>query len=175
MEVVQTGISDLVLIKPKVFGDKRGFFYEMFQENRYRDAGIDVNFVQDNLSSSSKNVLRGLHYQTQNPQDKLVSVLVGEVFDVAVDIRPGSPTYGQWFGAILSDENHHQLFVPKGFAHGFYVLSDTAIFHYKCSDYYTPAHEAGIIWNDATLNIDWPLQGEPIVSEKDMKFSGLKK
>ncbi|MFI4957032.1 MAG: dTDP-4-dehydrorhamnose 3,5-epimerase [Gammaproteobacteria bacterium] len=173
MDVVQTGLNGLLLIKPKVFGDKRGFFYEMFQEERYRAAGVDVHFVQDNVSSSAKNVLRGLHFQTRNPQDKLVSVLVGEVFDVAVDIRPESATFGKWFGAILSEENHHQLFVPKGFAHGFCVLSDTAIFHYKCSDYYSPANESGIIWNDPALGIEWPLQGEPIVSEKDTRYLPL--
>lgn len=170
MDVVETGISGLLLIKPKVFGDKRGFFYEMFQAQRYRDAGINVNFVQDNVSSSAKNVLRGLHFQTRNPQDKLVSVLVGEVFDVAVDMRPDSATFGQWYGAILNDENHHQLFVPKGFAHGFYVLSDTAIFHYKCSDYYSPSNEAGVMWNDPTINITWPLLDDPLIAEKDARY-----
>lgn len=173
MEVVETGLAGLLLLKPKVFGDKRGFFFEMFQAERYRAAGVAVDFVQDNVSSSGKNVLRGLHYQTQHVQDKLVSVLEGEVFDVVVDIRPGSKTYGQWYGAVLNDENHHQLFIPKGFAHGFYVMSDRALFHYKCSDYYRPEFEAGIRWNDPGIGIEWPLVGEPVVSEKDEKFGVL--
>jgi len=173
LEVVQTGISDLILIKPKVYKDPRGFFLETFQKKRYHSAGIFVDFVQDNLSASTKGVLRGLHFQTQNAQDKLVSVVLGEVYDVAVDLRRNSPTFKKWFGCILSDINHHQFFVPKGFAHGFYVLSEKAIFQYKCSDYYYPKYESGIMWNDPTLSITWPLNAEPILSDKDQSYIGV--
>ncbi len=169
MEIIDTGLKDCFLIKPKVFKDARGFFVETYQEKRYKDFGININFVQDNLSASSKNVLRGLHFQTEHAQDKLVSVVYGEVFDVAVDLRKGSPTFKKWFGSTLNDKNHHQLFIPKGFAHGFYVLSSTAIFSYKCSDYYNPTYEAGLSWNDEEIGIEWPIKEKPILSEKDLK------
>ena len=170
MEVISLEIPDVKLIKPRVFPDDRGFFMQTYHEKQYREAGIDVRFVQDNRSRSTQGVLRGLHYQLKNPQDKLVSVIRGEVFDVAVDIRRGSPTFGKWVGAVLSEENHHQLFVPKGFAHGFCVLSDEVDFIYKCSNFYTPGDEYGIIWNDSNLGIEWPVVVEPIISDKD---SGL--
>jgi len=166
MEVVATAIPDVLLIKPKVFGDSRGYFQETFQAQRYRDAGITGSFVQDNLSLSQKGVLRGLHYQQPYPQGKLVYVLQGEVFDVAVDMRENSPTFGQWVGEYLSSENHHQLWVPPGFAHGFCVTSDRVLFAYKCTDYYQPENEHCLLWNDATLDIRWPIDN-PLVSAKD--------
>tara|TARA_R110000868_G_scaffold8205_3_gene42608 strand:- start:194536 stop:195093 length:558 start_codon:yes stop_codon:yes gene_type:complete len=156
MNIITTPIPDLLVIEPKVFGDERGFFYESFQTQRYQDAGITCDFVQDNISRSAKGVLRGLHFQEPNAQDKLVTVLHGVVYDVAVDVRYGSPTFGQWYGVELSDTNRHQFFVPKGFAHGFVVLSDTADFYYKCSDYYHPETEASILWNDPDIGIEWP-------------------
>lgn len=160
-------LNEVVLIKPSVFEDPRGYFMETYQEKRYEEEyGITCKFVQDNLSFSQKGTLRGLHYQNPNPQAKLVQVIQGEVFDVAVDIRPNSPTFGQWTSTILSDQNKHQLFVPEGFAHGFCVLSETAIFHYKCSKYYSPASEGGILWSDPTININWPIKN-PIISKKD--------
>lgn len=166
MEIIQTGIPEVLLIKPDVFGDSRGFFMESWHRNRYAEAGLDVDFVQDNHSRSGGKVLRGLHYQLQQPQGKLVRVVRGTVFDVAVDIRRGSPTFGQWVGEELSEENSHQLYVPPGFAHGFCVLGDSADFLYKCTDYYAPQFERGILWNDPVLNIDWPGTGYS-VSEKD--------
>jgi len=157
-----------VIIEPKVFGDERGFFLETFQAERYKElAGIDLPFVQDNHSRSGKNVLRGLHFQKTKPQGKLVRVVRGEVFDVAVDIRKGSPTYGQWAGAILSEENKRQFWVPPGLAHGFVVLSDMADFEYKCTDYYDPSDEGCLMWNDPTVDIEWPEGIEPILSAKD--------
>jgi dTDP-4-dehydrorhamnose 3,5-epimerase len=176
MEVVETGLAGLLLIKPKVFGDARGYFFESYQAERYRKMGVTCDFVQDNMSRSQQGVLRGLHFQTQHPQDKLVTVSRGQVFDVAVDIRQNSPTFGKSYGVVLSDENHWQLFVPKGFAHGFYVMSESADFHYKCSDYYHPEFELGIIWNDPALNIDWPIPigATPLLSAKDQKFALLK-
>ncbi len=170
MEVISLEIEDVKLVKSRVFPDDRGFFAQTYHYQQYREAGINVRFVQDNWSRSTKGVLRGLHYQLKNAQDKLVSVIRGEVFDVAVDIRQGSPTFGKWVGQILSEENHHQMFVPKGFAHGFCVLSDEVDFVYKCSDFYTPGDEYGIIWNDSDLGIEWPAVVEPIISDKD---SGL--
>lgn len=168
-------IPDVVLIEPKVFGDERGFFFESFNHRQFEEAiGRSVDFVQDNHSKSVKHVLRGLHFQTQQPQGKLVRVVQGEVFDVAVDLRHDSPTFGQWAGAHLSAENKHQLWVPEGFAHGFVVLSDTAEFLYKTTDYYAPQFEAAIAWNDADIGIVWPFEGEPILSAKDsvaMSFS----
>lgn len=158
MEVIKTSIEGVVVIEPKVFGDERGFFLESFQADRYKElAGIDLPFVQDNHSRSAKGVLRGLHFQKSKPQGKLVRVVRGEVFDVAVDIRPDSPTYGKWEGVLLSEENKKQFWVPPGLAHGFVVLSDTADFEYKCTDYYDPTDEGSLIWNDATVGIDWPL------------------
>ena len=166
MDVESTALPGVLLVKPRVFGDDRGFFLETYNETRYREAGIDVSFVQDNHSCSRQGTLRGLHFQTTNVQDKLVWAIQGEIFDVAVDVRRSSPHFGKWVGARLSAENKHQLFVPKGFAHGFCVLSETAEVMYKCSDVYAPGAEGGILWNDPTLNIDWPIK-EPILSPKD--------
>lgn len=168
MKVIQTKLQDCLIIEPRVFGDERGFFLESFQTERYRDqAGIDLTFVQDNHSRSAKGVLRGLHFQKTKPQGKLVRVVRGEVFDVAVDIRPQSKTFGQWEGVILSEQNHRQFWVPPGFAHGFLVLSDFADFEYKCTDYYDPTDEGSICWNDPQLAIEWPLSMEPLLSAKD--------
>ena len=168
MELIETSIPDVKLLKPKVFGDERGFFMESYNKQTLSELiGLDVEFVQDNHSRSSKNVLRGLHYQLKQPQGKLVRVVAGEVFDVAVDLRRSSPTFGQWEGAILSDKNNHQLWVPPGFAHGFVVLSDTADFLYKTTDYYAPEHERCIKWDDPEIGIDWPCSGEPSLSDKD--------
>jgi len=168
MEVLETAIPDVKLFKPKVFGDERGFFMESYNRNTLRLlCGLDVDFVQDNHSRSSKNVLRGLHYQTEQAQGKLVRVVSGEVFDVAVDLRQNSPTFGQWVGTILSGQNHHQFYVPQGFAHGFVVLSESADFLYKTTDYYAPEHEKCIRWDDPNIGIEWPHQGEANLSEKD--------
>ena len=167
MNVIKTKLEGCVIIEPKVFGDERGFFLEVFQVERYADlAGISLPFVQDNQSRSSKDVLRGLHFQKTKPQGKLVRVVKGEVYDVAVDIRQGSPTFGEWEAVILSDKNKLQFWVPPGFAHGFVVLSDIADFEYKCTDYYDPSDEGNILWNDSDLNIRWPVD-VPILSEKD--------
>lgn len=173
MKVTPTPLKEVLLIEPQVFGDARGFFLETFQRRRYAEAGIGVDFVQDNISFSQKGILRGLHYQHPQGQAKLVQVLEGEVFDVAVDIRRGSPTFGQWTGATLSSKTRQQLYIPPGFAHGFCVLSPTALFMYKCSDYYAPQNEGGIRWNDPALNIQWPVT-EPILSEKDKEYPLLK-
>ena len=169
MNVIDTAIPDVKIIEPRVFGDERGFFFESFNQRAFEEAtGVSVNFVQDNHSRSSKGVLRGLHYQLPpKAQGKLVRVVQGEVFDVAVDIRKSSPTFGKWVGEILSAENKKQLWIPVGFAHGFVVLSDTAEFLYKTADYYAPAHERSILWNDATLRIQWPDGIQPILSAKD--------
>lgn len=178
MEVVKTPIEGVLLIKPKIFGDNRGYFVETWQKKRYEEAGIDLPFVQDNHSKSTKGILRGLHFQKNHPQGKLVMVSLGEVFDVAVDIRKDSPTFGRWFGAILSDKNQHQLWIPPGMAHGFVVLSDVAHFHYKCTDYYHPDDEGSIRWDDPEIGIDWPIDFEPLLSPKDgvaHSFNDLKK
>ena len=168
MNVIKTKLKDCVIIEPKVFGDERGFFLETFQADRYADlAGITFPFVQDNHSRSSKGVLRGLHFQKTKPQGKLVRVVRGEVYDVAVDLRSGSATYGQWEAVILSEENKTQFWVPPGFAHGFVVLSETADFEYKCTDYYDPSDEGSLLWNDPDLNIPWPIDN-PKLSEKDV-------
>ncbi|WP_417551901.1 dTDP-4-dehydrorhamnose 3,5-epimerase [Marinomonas fungiae] len=168
MNVIKTNIADVVIIEPKVFGDERGFFLETFQAERYKAlAGIDLPFVQDNHSRSSKGVLRGLHFQKSKPQGKLVRVVRGEVFDVAVDIRKDSPTYGQWAGVLLNEENKRQFWVPPGLAHGFVVLSDVADFEYKCTDYYDPSDEGCLIWNDPSVGIEWPAGVEPKLSAKD--------
>ena len=168
MKATPLAIPEVILFEPKVFGDERGFFYESFNQARFEEAvGYQVDFVQDNHSKSRQGVLRGLHYQIQQAQGKLVRVAQGEVFDVAVDIRRSSPTFGQWVGAILSAENKHQLWVPKGFAHGFVVLSETAEFLYKTSDYYAPAHERCIVWDDPDLAIDWHTSVTPRLSTKD--------
>lgn len=167
-------IPDVVLLQPKVFGDERGFFYESFNQQRFEDAiARSVTFVQDNHSRSTRGVLRGLHYQVQQPQGKLVRVVIGEVFDVAVDLRASSPTYGQWVGAVLSAENKSQLWVPEGFAHGFFVLSETAEFLYKTTDYYAAEHERCVVWNDSTLNIHWPNETPPLLSAKDAQGAGF--
>jgi dTDP-4-dehydrorhamnose 3,5-epimerase len=168
MKATPLAIPEVILFEPKVFGDDRGFFFESFNQARFEEAvGYKVDFVQDNHSKSSQGVLRGLHYQIQQAQGKLVRVTQGEVFDVAVDIRRSSPTFGQWVGAMLSAENKHQLWVPKGFAHGFVVLSETAEFLYKTSDYYAPAFERCLLWNDPALGIQWPGNGSPLLSAKD--------
>ncbi|MCG8706891.1 dTDP-4-dehydrorhamnose 3,5-epimerase [Brenneria sp. 4F2] len=167
MQVKDTRIEGVKIIEPKVFGDARGFFLETFEKRRYQEMlNIDLDFVQDNHSRSSKGVLRGLHFQRSNPQGKLVRVVRGEVFDVAVDIRPDSPTYGAWEGVILSEENKTQFWIPPGLAHGFVVLSDIADFEYKCTDYYNPANEGCLLWNDPDVGIEWPLT-DPLLSEKD--------
>jgi len=168
MNVIDTAIPDIKIIEPKVFGDARGFFYESFNARAFAEGtGVNVQFVQDNHSKSARNVLRGLHYQLQQAQGKLVRVVQGEVWDVAVDIRRSSPTFGKWVGVILSAENNRQLWVPAGFAHGFVVLSETAEFLYKTTDYYAPAFERCIAWNDPTLAIEWPIEGAPSLSAKD--------
>lgn len=174
MQVISTQIKDVKIILPKVFGDERGFFLETFEKKRYQDMlEIDYDFVQDNHSRSTKGVLRGLHYQTFHPQGKLVRVVRGEVFDVAVDIRPNSPTYGKWEGVILSEENKKQFWIPPGLAHGFIVLSDIADFEYKCTDYYNPTGEGCLLWNDPQVGIQWPLSN-PMLSEKDKAGKLLK-
>lgn len=173
MNVIETPLRDCVIIEPTVFGDERGFFLETFQSSRYAElAGITQPFVQDNHSRSSKGVLRGLHFQKTKTQGKLVRVVRGEVYDVAVDIRKNSPTFGQWEGIVLSEYNKKQLWVPPGFAHGFVVTSDIADFEYKCTDFYDPSDEGSIIWNDPDLGIHWPVQ-EPILSGKDINASSL--
>ena len=167
MEVIQTEIPDVKIVQPKVYGDERGFFLETFEQKRYQEMlGTNLNFVQDNHSRSQKGVLRGLHFQKENPQGKLVRVVRGEVFDVAVDIRKDSATYGKWIGVILSEENKSQLWIPPGLAHGFLVLSDIADFEYKCTNYYDPNSEGCLVWNDSTVNINWPIS-TPTLSEKD--------
>lgn len=169
MKVIATAIEDVKIIEPDVFGDERGFFMEAWNKQRFADLGIDAEFVQDNHSKSAQGILRGLHYQLQQTQGKLVRVVAGEVYDVAVDIRKKSPTFGQWVGDILSAENKKMLWVPPGFAHGFYVISDSAEFVYKCTDYYAPEHERAIAWDDPELSIDWPLINglPPQLSNKD--------
>lgn len=168
MKVILTPIKDLVVIEPKVFGDERGYFYEAYNKNTFHELGLDYNFVQDNQSFSKKGVLRGLHFQKQYPQAKLVRVIEGEVFDVAVDLRKDSPTFGKWYGVILSGDNKKMFMIPRGFAHGFLVLSKTAIFSYKCDDFYHPNDEGGIIYNDSHINIEWPkIDCALVISEKD--------
>ena len=167
MNIIGTSIADVKLLEPKVFGDERGFFMETFRDNWFREHVADRTFVQENHSKSSKNVLRGLHYQIKHTQGKLVRVVSGSVFDVAVDLRKSSPTFGKWFGAVLSAENKRQLWVPEGFAHGFYTLEDNTEFVYKCTDYYDPSSEYSLLWNDPTVGIDWQLTGQPNLSAKD--------
>ena len=168
MEVVNDyAIAGLFLIKPRVFGDDRGFFFESYNRQAYKEAGITCDFVQDNHSRSKKGTLRGLHFQVNLVQDKLVRAVQGEIFDVAVDLRPGSPTYGQWQGELLTAENKHHFLVPKGFAHGFQVLSETAEVLYKCSDFYSPEDDRGVMWNDPDIGIDWPDKTPPLLSKKD--------
>ncbi|HEY9202177.1 MAG TPA: dTDP-4-dehydrorhamnose 3,5-epimerase [Gammaproteobacteria bacterium] len=168
MKVIATAIPEVLLIEPRVFGDARGFFFESFNKQQFKQAtGLDCDFVQDNHSRSAQHVLRGLHYQIKQPQGKLVRVVEGEVFDVAVDVRKSSPTFGQWVGEHLSAENKKMLWVPPGFAHGFVVLSEAAQFLYKTTDYYAPEHERCIVWNDPQINISWPVTAEPLLSDKD--------
>ncbi len=176
MNVTPTNISEVLVIEAKVFGDERGFFYESFNQAKFEDAiGLQVNFVQDNHSKSVKNVLRGLHYQIQQPQGKLVRVVQGEVFDVAVDLRKSSSTFGQWVGEILSADNKKQLWVPEGFAHGFVVLSDTAEFLYKTTDFWAPEFERCIAWDEPVIAIRWPVNSEPILSAKDQQGNLLER
>ena len=173
MNIIPTDIPDVLIIEPRVFGDSRGFFFESYNDRSFQEKigqtlGQPLHFVQDNHSRSVKNVLRGLHYQIHQTQGKLVRVVVGEIFDVAVDIRKSSPTFGQWVGCLLSAENKRQFWVPPGFAHGFLVTSDVAEVLYKTTDYYAPAHERSLLWNDPKLAISWPLAGDPILSSKDL-------
>ena len=175
-QFTKTGIEGLVVVEPKVFGDNRGYFMETYNYNDFKAAGLDMVFVQDNQSMSVKGVLRGLHYQKEFPQGKLVRAVRGEVFDVAVDLRTGSRTYGKWFGVVISAENKKQFYIPEGFAHGFLVLSDEAEFAYKCTDFYHPGDEGGLAYNDPEIGIEWPVtEGmELIISEKDKKWGGFK-
>lgn len=168
MKVLETAIADVKLIEPQVFGDARGFFFESWNARSFAAAGIDATFVQDNHSRSAKGVLRGLHYQVKQTQAKLIRVITGSVFDVAIDLRRSSPTFGRWAGAVLSGENKRQLWIPKGFAHGFLCLEDGTEFVYKCTDFYAPEYERSLLWNDPALEIDWPLDGlQPTLSPKD--------
>jgi dTDP-4-dehydrorhamnose 3,5-epimerase len=170
VNVIRTEIPDVLILEPKVFGDERGFFLESYNKRSFNEAiGLDAEFVQDNHSSSKRGVLRGLHYQVRQPQGKLVRVLAGEVFDVAVDIRRGSPTFGRWVGVHLDAKSKRMAWIPAGLAHGFLVLSDQAEFFYKTTDYYAPQHERTLLWNDPALRIDWPLQGEPVLAERDRR------
>ena len=173
MNVIRCELAGLLVFEPKVFGDDRGFFMELWNQDRYREAGLSPQFVQDNLSVSRRGILRGLHFQNPTPQGKLVCVLEGEVFDVAVDLRRSSQTFGKWHGERLSSENKRQFFIPPGFAHGFAVLSETAMFHYKCTEFYSPANEITVRWDDPDLGIQWPLQ-DPVISEKDGKGHRLR-
>ena len=174
MNIIETSIPDLKIFEPKVFGDERGFFIETFRQSQFEDLGLNMQFVQDNHSASSKGVLRGLHYQIKKPQGKLVRVISGEVYDVAVDLRKSSPTFGQHVGVHLSADNKRIFWVPPGFAHGFVVLSDMAEFVYKCTEYYAPEHDRSLLWNDPALNIDWHIDIEPELSEKDKEGKLLK-
>lgn len=169
MKAIPSAIPDVLILEPNVFGDERGFFYESWNERTLKGLGIDATFVQDNHSKSAKNVLRGLHYQIQNPQGKLVRVIAGEVYDVAVDLRKSSPTFGQSIGFVLSAENKRMAWIPPGCAHGFCVTSDSAEFLYKTTDYWSPEFERTLLWNDPVLKIDWPLTGEPTLAAKDVK------
>jgi dTDP-4-dehydrorhamnose 3,5-epimerase len=173
MRVVETSLPDVWILEPRVFGDDRGFFYECYNRRAMAALGLDADFVQDNHSRSARHVLRGLHYQIKQPQGKLVRVVAGSVYDVAVDLRRSSKTFGQWVGFELSAENKRMAWIPPGFAHGFLVLSEFSEFLYKTTNYYAPEHERTLMWNDATLGIDWPLDGEPLLSSKDAKGAAL--
>jgi dTDP-4-dehydrorhamnose 3,5-epimerase len=175
IKVSETTLPGVLIIEPRVFQDARGFFLETFHEEKYGPLGINKTFVQDNHSHSAKGTLRGLHYQLKQPQGKLIYVVRGEIFDVAVDVRRGSPTFGYWAGATLSSENKKQIYIPEGFAHGFYVLSDGADVIYKCTDFYAPGDEYGLLWSDPEIKINWPLEGSPILSEKDSRYPALNK
>ena len=172
MQIIETSLPGVMLIKPRVFADPRGFFMETYRQNILAQAGIHETFVQDNHSHSSRGVLRGLHYQLRSPQAKLCRVARGEVLDVAVDLRHGSPNFGKWVSALLSGENHTQIYIPKGFAHGFVVRSETADFLYKCSDYFDASDDRGVLWNDPAIGIDWDM-AEPILSDKDKRYLAL--
>ena len=176
IKVTRCEIEGLCVVEPSVFGDDRGYFMETYNYNDFKAEGLDMVFVQDNQSMSVKGVLRGLHYQKQFPQGKLVRVVSGKVFDVAVDLRTGSKTYGKWFGVELSSENKKMFYIPEGFAHGFVVLSDEAVFAYKCTDFYHPGDEGGILWSDPEIGVEWPIEPDTklIISEKDQKWGGLK-
>ncbi|MBF0226502.1 MAG: dTDP-4-dehydrorhamnose 3,5-epimerase [Desulfobacterales bacterium] len=174
MKIIQTALDDVVIVEPNVFNDKRGFFFESYNQKRYMEFKIDDIFVQDNISYSVKNTIRGLHYQKKNPQSKLIQAITGEIFDVALDIRPNSKNFGKWVGVTLSGQNKRQLLIPKGFAHGFCVLSESAHVLYKCSDFYDPNDEGGILWCDPEMKIDWPVTN-PIVSDKDKQLPTLSK
>lgn len=176
LNVVKTSIEGVYIIEPTVFGDNRGYFMETYSKRDFEEAGLTMQFVQDNQSRSKKGVLRGLHFQTKHTQGKLVRAIEGEVFDVAVDLRPNSPTFGKWEGVVLSAENKKQFYIPEGFAHGFLVLSDRATFQYKCTDYYAPEFDGGVMWNDPDIGIKWPLEGieEVLLSDKDSKQQSLK-
>lgn len=173
---IKTSLEGVYIIEPIVFGDHRGYFMESYSKRDFEEAGLTMNFVQDNESKSKKGVLRGLHFQTKHTQGKLVRVVEGEVFDVAIDLREGSPTFGKWEGVILTAENKRQFYVPEGFAHGFLVLSDTVTFQYKCTDYYAPEYDGGVLWNDPDIGIEWPLEGieEVLLSDKDKNQQTLK-
>jgi len=173
---IETSIEGVYIIEPTVVGDNRGYFMESYSKRDFEEAGLTMNFVQDNESKSKKGVLRGLHFQTKHTQGKLVRVVEGEVFDVAVDLREGSPTFGKWTGVTLTAENKKQFYIPEGFAHGFLVLSETATFQYKCTDYYAPEYDGGVLWNDPEIGIEWPLEGieEVLLSDKDQKQQTLK-
>ena len=174
MKVSRTRIADVCILEPRVFEDPRGFLFESYNRRSFREAtGLDADFVQDNQSFSVRNVLRGLHYQVRQPQGKLIMALAGEIFDVAVDLRRGSPSFGKWVSTTLSGGTHRAIWIPPGFAHGFLVLSEQALIHYKASDYYAPEHERTVLWNDPDLAIPWPLEGEPMVSEKDRRGARL--
>jgi dTDP-4-dehydrorhamnose 3,5-epimerase len=174
VNILTTQLPGVVILEPQVFGDARGFFVETWSRHRYEAAGVACDFVQDNISFSTQGTLRGLHFQHPRDQGKLVQILSGVVFDVAVDIRWDSPTCGQWAGIELSAEKHNQLYIPPGFAHGFYVLTESALFSYKCSDYYSPQTEGGILWNDPDIGIHWPLEGSPLLSDKDRRYCCLR-
>ena len=173
MKVEQTAIEEVLIISPTVHEDARGYFFESYREERYRMNGLPTHFVQDNQAASTKNVLRGLHYQLRFPQGKLVQVVLGAVYDVAVDIRRGSPTFGQYVGSLLTEENHYQFYIPEGFAHGYCVLSDKAVFQYKCTETYHPEDEYGLRWDDPDIAIDWPVR-DPLLSERDASLPALK-
>lgn len=173
MNIIKTILPGVLIIEPRVIGDSRGFFLEVFRDQTYKDFGIQDSFVQDNHSRSARGVLRGLHFQTKFAQGKLVRVSAGQVFDVAADINPASPTFGQYVSAVLDDHSHRQMYIPPGYAHGFCVLSDTADFQYKCTEYYRPDFDAGVVWNDPDIGIEWPI-AEPILSEKDQKLPRLR-
>ena len=174
MKIIPTAIADVVVLEPRIFTDSRGFFLETYNEHSFAALGIAERFVQDNESYSKQGVLRGLHFQVEQAQGKLVRAVAGEVFDVAVDLRKGSTTFGKWAWARLSGMNHHMIWIPKGFAHGFYTLSETAEVVYKVTDFYAPQHERTLLWNDPDVGIDWPLRGEPILSDKDRAGARLK-